>query len=899
MALGGALVLLLAGVVVVGADVAPETGRSALAQEGVVTSTQTGCMFVTVDTGFEAEGSVVLIWDGTLEWAKLQMQPNNVDTGVHNVYVNGYLVGQVPTTGGSFCQGGVIREWTLDPAILRNGYNTIRLANGSGSDGWTGTAARIVAGGAGVRGTDIFTFTFTSSWDGTQQPALAQIPIRYDPATPTPLLVYAHGWGGTAFDAIHAYAVAANARNWLLVSPEMHADSPLVSSQFVLASLASQHDLVDAVAYMQAHYNVDRERIYIVGQSLGGMCAAVTAAKNPHLFAALVEEKGPSNLRQWYNETYRARQEIIERECGGTPAQQPFCYNRRSPVSLASNLKHVPTLIIHGELDSTVPVSHAYNLRDAIALYGADSVTLRTFPGDHASPFPEGSDWVLGFLEQFTLNDRPLDMVIRTDESRRYYWLEVRQDGGNHWTNVSAARDPQARRITASVYDEAGRSVVLRFDLAAAGLDPNVPYQVEDSDLDQGFYTVYTAYPEGGVLRITVGPGRHDLAIGPDSGDPPVVVTFQQGQDGYNGATDTYLDSWTPSATHGSDTVIRVRGPDVFHGLLRFDISNIPPDKPVKAAALSLWLESRSGERALPVEVYPLVRPWSEGQATWTQAAAGQPWGQPGASAPGVDRAATPVATVSLDAVGGFKTFNVTDLVQQWVAHPETNFGILLRGVGGTNLEYSIASSQNWWLSRRPRLMVVYSQHTPTPTPTATATSTPTGTPTPTPTLTPTATWTPTPTVTPTPTETATPTITPTPTATGEPGTIWGQVWEDLDGDGTWDTGEPPLAGSLVSLFNYAGLPVSSHRTQMDGLYAFANLPPGEYSLLVSHRDGFVSTTSPGWVGVLPPGGTLQVDFGARLAVTYTPTPTATPTATSNPGHRLRYLPLVLKGRWG
>lgn len=884
VALGGGVLLLLAAVGTVLADSTPDPGQGEVSAQGTVTSTETDCLFVTVDTGYKAERSVVLIWDGTLEWAKLQMQPNNVDWGVHNVYVNGHLVGQVPQTGGSFCEGGQVREWNLNPSILVSGYNTIRLANGSGTDGWTATSARIVAGGAGVRSTEIFTFTFTSSWDRTPQVALAQVPIHYNPAMPTPLLVYAHGWGGTAFDAIYAYAVAANARNWLLVSPEMHADNPLVSSQHILASLASQHDLVDAVVSMQSRYNVDRERIYIVGQSLGGMCAAVTAAKNPHLFAALVEERGPTDLRQWYNETYRARQEIMERECGGTPTQQPFCYNRRSPVSLASNLKHVPTLILHGELDSTVPVSHAYNLRDAIALYSADSVTLQTFPGGHSDPFPGGSDWILGFLEQFTLKDRPLDMVIRTDESKRYYWLEVQQDGGNHWTNISAAREPDVRRITASIYDEAGRSVVLRVDLAAAGLDPNVPYLVEDSDMDQGYYHVYTAYPEGGVLRITVGPGRHDLVIGPDTGDPPVVVTFQQGQDGYSGAADTYLDSWSPSATRGSNTLVRVRGPDVFHGLLRFDVSRIPPDKPVKAAALSLWLESRSGERALPVEVYPLLRPWSEDQATWTQAAAGQAWGQPGASAPGVDRAATPAATVSLDTVGGFKTFNVTDLVQQWVAHPETNFGVLLRGVGTTNLEYGVASSQSWWLSRRPRLMVVYSQHTPTPTPTATATSTATGTPTPTSTATPSPTW------------------TATPTATGEPGAIWGQVWEDLDGDAKLDTGEPPLAGSLVTLLNYAGQPMSSRRTQADGLYAFANLAPGEYSLMVAHRDGFVATTSPGWSGVLAPGGTLQVNFGARLAVTYTPTPTAsprpspTPTATSNPGHRFQYLPLVLKG---
>ena len=49
------------------------------------------------------------------------------------------------------------------------------------------------------------------------------------------------------------------------------------------------------VKYMVENYNVKLDRIYLVGYSMGVQIVAVTAAKFPHVFAAVLDNKGPTD----------------------------------------------------------------------------------------------------------------------------------------------------------------------------------------------------------------------------------------------------------------------------------------------------------------------------------------------------------------------------------------------------------------------------------------------------------------------------------------------------------------------------------------------------------------------------------------------------------------------------
>jgi hypothetical protein len=159
---------------------------------------------------------------------------------------------------------------------------------------------------------------------------------------------------------------------------------------------------------------------------------------------------------------------------------------------------------------------------------------------------------------------------------------------------------------------------------------------------------------------------------------------------------------------------------------------------------------------------------------------------------------------------------------------------------------------------------------TPTPTPTPIVEPTPTPTPTPEPTPTPTVEPTPTPTPIETPTPTPTPIPTPTPTPTPEPtptptpvptGTISGIKFEDLNGNGAKDEGEPGLSGWIINLFD--GTATTATETDENGFYEFANLTHGTYTVSEEQQIGWFQTTQdPATIQI--ESGTLieNVDFG-------------------------------------
>jgi len=135
---------------------------------------------------------------------------------------------------------------------------------------------------------------------------------------------------------------------------------------------------------------------------------------------------------------------------------------------------------------------------------------------------------------------------------------------------------------------------------------------------------------------------------------------------------------------------------------------------------------------------------------------------------------------------------------------------------------------------------------------------------------------TPTPTNTPTPTPTSTRTPTPTPTGTLEPqvtGCIAAYAWNDLNGNGVPDPGEPPLPGAFVEIFpaqpstgaaaQLLDTPIASCTTDDTGFCMCCGLPPGDYTVAVTSPDGYVPTTSTSYAVTVVGGETSTIHFGA------------------------------------
>ena len=259
----------------------------------------------------------------------------------------------------------------------------------------------------------------------------------------------------------------------------------------------------------------------------------------------------------------------------------------------------------------------------------------------------------------------------------------------------------------------------------------------------------------------------------PTSTRPPVILTvLQQDSEGYGGTTDTYITQADPNANFDSPPKpprLHVKGDGSYVSLLRFELPEQLRGRIIVSATLELLTRYRDKPLSSVVGVYPLLKPWLEDQATWVNATQSEPWTLPGIWP--ADCELTPVDEQELTDAGLWTKFNVTQLVDEWLANPGNNNGMLLRSGSSGSVVFHFSSSEDNVLAYRPKLVIAHAGEvwTPIPTPTRTPTLTPVPTLTLTPTRTPIPTLTPTPTVTPTPSPTPTHTTTATPTRTQTP----------------------------------------------------------------------------------------------------------------------------------
>jgi len=559
------------------------------------------CLAVGNDHPAQAVDVVRLTWQGQVERARLVLSVAGAEAA-HTIKVNGQPAALAPVQpGGQPCSAEEYFYLDVSPEVLVQGDNLIEITDEARpGDSWTAANVRLEVFGdvtvlpAGEPdgtgpigpadiGAAAYTpiFTFTNPYDGSIQDAIAQIPDI--PMTPAPLLIAIHGRSGTKESGLDWFAEAADRRGWLLASPELHGSWPIPDDcydeppgpdcqsederlltepgAYAYASLESQYDAIGTVNYMVQTFNVDLDQIYLAGYSMGGQTDVILAAKFPHLFAAVFDNKGPTDMAVWYGEQvayyetpHQAQVRAMRKECyvvvgstntpaypssdTGTPAN-PFCYQRRSGIRFAGNYLHIPISMTHSESDLLVPIHHSQHLRDAINDHHPDrqaSIYVDTSPpcGEPYHCYEPHPDAVLDFLEPFTLNNHPTHINITSDESKSYYWMNLAQTGGDHWSQVEVTYHPISSTVTATISDT--HPLTVAFNLGSTPIGGIVPQP--GMGLPATTYLVKTAdnrylhnYESGYLTTTLASTGQSDLTISAIeaqvSANPSIVSTAQ------------------------------------------------------------------------------------------------------------------------------------------------------------------------------------------------------------------------------------------------------------------------------------------------------------------------------------------------------------------------------------
>lgn len=141
--------------------------------------------------------------------------------------------------------------------------------------------------------------------------------------------------------------------------------------------------------------------------------------------------------------------------------------------------------------------------------------------------------------------------------------------------------------------------------------------------------------------------------------------------------------------------------------LIRFDLANVPPTATVDEAVLSIHLETfinedLTGPLPATVSAFRLLVPWEPETATFNA-----PWSQPGL-AYDLDYAGEPLGSQAIEG-SAWVSIDVTDLVRDWLAQPDENWGLMLMITEAPQgAHYWVDTSDYPLANRRPRLDLTY-----------------------------------------------------------------------------------------------------------------------------------------------------------------------------------------------
>ena len=367
--------------------------------------------------------------------------------------------------------------------------------------------------------------------------------LLYAPTLPVgqraPVLVVFHRYGVSEWDSYYytSFFEEARQRGWFLVAPRAF-------SQKSFNRLEGQINVEAALRFLTANYNVDQNRIYGVGFSMGGGLVTSYAARhvdpNGMMFAAVVNHTGTvSQGDAWSSEYQDEASNMLEAAYSGTPAQEPFNYQRCSVIDIdhatgligagtdmGRNMTHLP---IRNWMANNDPMLYLRNQTSAFDTYlngEAVNTTLTVVDGNVHSWSTLDDSVVCDWLAQYSLQLPKMASTL-ADQSGTYFWWQVNQTTTGAFTPFSWYLDSVANRI--SLYNTSNLDRV-SIDATAAGLQ----------------------YATTLKINLTTSDGTGDQILLTNMTSPPVSVT----RDGlaasgtWDPTTNTFLVTETQGNLH-------------------------------------------------------------------------------------------------------------------------------------------------------------------------------------------------------------------------------------------------------------------------------------------------------------------------------------------------------------
>lgn len=180
----------------------------------------------------------------------------------------------------------------------------------------------------------------------------------------------------------------------------------------------AERDIWTVIADVRVRYNIDPNRVYLTGLSMGGAETLKLGLRNPDRFAALAAVCG-----------YVGSNAAPEQDQQGPDFVQRMA-RVSAPINIAENALHIPIKLMHGEKDPIVPTRNSIAMHQRLQELGYRS-ELEIYPGvDHAAWVPAYENArIFNWFSQFKREIHPKKVVFKTGApfGGASFWVRIEE----------------------------------------------------------------------------------------------------------------------------------------------------------------------------------------------------------------------------------------------------------------------------------------------------------------------------------------------------------------------------------------------------------------------------------------------------------------------------------------
>ncbi|MBN1397076.1 MAG: prolyl oligopeptidase family serine peptidase [Bacteroidetes bacterium] len=266
-----------------------------------------------------------------------------------------------------------------------------------------------------VRAEGFVRLTYIDPVDNTPQFCRAYLPLNYNPKQKWPLVVALHGYNGANPVYVNWWSIDARHNEVVDKYPIIYIE-PHGRGNTSYMGIGDQ-DILKCIELAKQKFNLDEDRIYLKGESMGGGGTWNVGTRHPELFAAIAPVYGG-----W---DYHVR--MSEEEIAKLSDRALFNAEASSSLSHADALLTTPVFVIHGDIDKSVDVNNSRYLVKTLQRWGYD-VQYHEYPGFGHEGI-EYYDKLIPWFLKHKRNANPEKVRVRSTDLKyaSAHWAKVTQ----------------------------------------------------------------------------------------------------------------------------------------------------------------------------------------------------------------------------------------------------------------------------------------------------------------------------------------------------------------------------------------------------------------------------------------------------------------------------------------